>query len=142
MTMIETETIICPACNAEQKDTVYRSINAMEDPELVQKLMKGRINLFKCKECGHEAVIQSLLLFNDYRIDLKIQYYPAHWLEDNPEGVCNDYLGMLKQLKTFRQSIPFMSNSNKPESLMIVFSMDEMVNQIKFRTKLFELENG
>ena len=113
----------------------------MENPELVKKLMKGEINLFRCAKCGHEALIQLPLLFNDHRIDLKIQYYPEHWLEDNLEGVCSDYLSMLKQLEHFRQDFsPLMPNSNKPGSLMVVFSMDEMRNQIRFRTKLFEVE--
>jgi len=36
MTMIETETIICPACNTQQETTVYQTINAMENPELMK----------------------------------------------------------------------------------------------------------
>jgi len=55
----------------------------------VQKLMKGEINLFKCVECGHEAQIESPLLFNDYRIGLKIQFYPEHVLKEKPEAVVN-----------------------------------------------------
>jgi hypothetical protein len=39
--MIETETISCPACQVEQETSVYQTINAMEDAELVQKLMQG-----------------------------------------------------------------------------------------------------
>lgn len=142
MTRIESETISCPACNKEQETTVYETINAMEDPELVQKLLNREINLFRCAGCGHEALIQLPLLFNDHRIDLKIQYFPEHWLEDNPEGVCNDYLGMLKQMEHFRQDFgPFMPGSDKQGDLLVIFSMDEMVNQIKFKTKLFEVEN-
>ena len=104
MTMIETETIECPACNTVQDVNVSRTINAMESPKLVSKLMKREINVFKCSECGHEAYIQLPLLFNDHRIGLKIQYYPEHWLEDNPEGVRNDYLRMLKQMEEFQQN--------------------------------------
>ena len=89
MTMIETETISCPACNTQQETTVYQTINAMENSELVQKLIKGEINLFKCVECGHEAQIESPLLFNDYRIGLKIQFYPEHVLKEKPEAVVN-----------------------------------------------------
>jgi hypothetical protein len=35
-----------------------------------------------------------------------------------------------------------MPDSNKPGNLLVVFSMDEMINQIKFRTQLFEMENS
>ena len=34
-----------------------------------------------------------------------------------------------------------MPDSNKPENLLVVFSMPEMINQIRFRTKLLEVEN-
>jgi hypothetical protein len=141
MTMIETEAICCPACDVEQEVTVYQAINAKEDPELAQKLMKVEINFFKCKECGHEAFIQLPLLFNDHRTDLKIQYYPGHWLADNLEGVCNDYLAMLKQLEKLRKDFsPFMPGLEKHNGLMVVSSMDEMVKQLRFRTKLFEVK--
>ena len=142
MTMTESETIACPACKVEQDVDVYQTINAMENPELVQKLVAGKINIFKCAGCSHVAQIQLPLLFNDYRVGVKIQYYPEHWLADNPEEVCNDYLGMLTQMRQFRDDFPFMEKSNKPESLLVVFSMDEMINQIKFRTQLFEMANS
>jgi len=61
-------------------------------------------------------------------------------LKDNPEGVCNDYLGMLKQMEQFDQDLgPLMPNSNNPGSLLVVFSMKELINQIRFRTKLNEI---
>ena len=61
-------------------------------------------------------------------------------MEDNPKGVCNDYLGMLKQMEEFNQDFgPFMPSSNNPGSLLVVFSKDEMLSQIKIRTKLNEI---
>jgi hypothetical protein len=117
MTMIETETIGCPACKVEQDVDVYQTINAMENPELVPKLMAGEISVFTCAACGHVAQIHTPLLFNDHRMDLKIQFYPEHLLVENPEYVCNDYLEMLKQMEKFRQEFGlFMPDSNKPET--------------------------
>ena len=140
MTMIETETIACPACKKKQAVDVYETINAMENPELLQKLMVGEINVLTCTACGHVARIHTPLLFNDHRMDLKIQFYPEHLLVENPEYVSNDYLEMLKRMEKFRQEFGlFMPDSNKPESLLLVFSMDEMKSQIKFRTQLFEM---
>lgn len=138
--MFETETIACPACKKKQAVDVYQTINAMENPELVQKLMAKEISVLTCNACGHVAKIHTPLLFNDYRMDLKIQFYPEHLLVENPEYVCNDYLEMLKQTEKFRQDFSlFMPYLNKPGSLSVVFSMDEMINQIKFRTQLFEM---
>jgi hypothetical protein len=142
MTIIERETIGCPACKVEQDVDVYQTINAMENPELVRNLLSREINVLTCSACGHVAQIHTPLLFNDYRMDLKIQFYPEHLLVENPEYVSNDYLEMLKQMEKFREEFGlFMPDSNKPGSLLVVFSMAEMVNQIRFRTKLFELEN-
>jgi hypothetical protein len=143
MTLFETETIKCPACKMKQAVDVYQTINAMENPELVQKLMAGEISVLTCTACGHVAKIHTPLLFNDHRMDLKIQFYPKHLLVENPEYVGNDYLEMLKRNKKFRQDFSlFMPDLNKPESLLVVFSMDEMRSQIKFRTQLFEMANS
>ena len=142
MTMIETETIACPACKKKQAIDVYQTINAMEDPELVQKLMAGELNVLTCNACGHVAQIHTPLLFNDYRLGLKIQFYPEHLLVENPDYVCKNYLGMLKEIEKFREEFSlFMPDLNKSKNLLVVFSMDEMVNQIKFRAKLFDMEN-
>ena len=143
MTMIETETIACPACKKKQAVDVYHTINAMENPELVQKLMAGELNILRCNACGHVAQIHTPLLYNDHRIGLKIQFYPDHLLVENPEYVCNDHLEMLKQIEKFRQDFRlFMPDLNKPGSLLVVFSMKEMIRQIRFRTKIFEMENN
>ncbi len=143
MTMIETETIACPACKKKQAVDVYQTINAMENPELVQKLMAGEISVLTCTACGHVAKIHTPLLFNDHRMDLKIQFYPEHLLVENPEYVGNDYLEMLKRMEKFRQDFRvFMPDLNKPGNLLVVFSMDELINQIKFRSQLFEMANS
>lgn len=142
MTMTEAEIIACPACKKKQAVDVYQTINAMESPELVQKLMAGELNVLRCTACGHVAQIHTPLLFNDYRIGLKIQFYPEHLLAENIEYVCNDYLEMLQQMKKFQQEFGLlMQDPNKAGSLLVVFSRKEMIKQIKFRTKLFELEN-
>ena len=143
MTMIEAETIACPACKKKQAVDVYQTINAMENPELVKKLMAGEISVFTCTACGHVAKIHTPLLFNDHRMGLKIQFYPEHLLVENPKYVGNDYLEILEQMKRFRHDYSlFMPDLNKPRNLLVVFSMDEMINQIKFRTQLFEMANS
>ena len=143
MTMSETETIACPACQKKQAVDVYQTINAVENPELVQKLMTGKINVLTCTACGHVAQIHTPLLFNDHRKNLKIQFYPEHLLVENPEYVSNDYLEMLKGMEKFRQEFGlFMPDSSKPGSMLVVFSLDEMRSQIKFRTQLFEMANS
>ena len=72
MTMIETETIGCPACKVEQEVDVYQTINAMENPELVQKLMAGEIT------SSHAPHAAMRLRFNA----AVVQRLP-NWLEDS-----------------------------------------------------------
>jgi hypothetical protein len=115
----------------------------MENPELVKKLMAGEISVFTCTACGHVAKIHTPLLFNDHRMGLKIQFYPEHLLVENPKYVGNDYLEILEQMKRFRHDYSlFMPDLNKPRNLLVVFPMDEMINQIKFRTQLFEMASS
>ena len=66
MTMIETETIGCPACKVEQDVDVYQTINAMENPELLQKLMAGEIKI----GLGYNALLQADLTHNE-----SVRYY-------------------------------------------------------------------
>jgi hypothetical protein len=106
--MIDTETIACPACKVEQDVDVYQTINAMENPELVPKLMAGEISIFTCTACSHVAQIHTPLLFNDHRMGLKIQFYPEHLLVENPEYVVNDYLEMVKQMENSGRNSDFL----------------------------------
>ena len=48
---------------------------------------------------------------------------------------------MLEQLEKLRKDFsPFMPGLEKQDGLMVVFSLAEMVNQIRFRTKLFDVQ--
>lgn len=77
MTMTESETISYTECKIEQDVNVYQTINTLENPELFLKLVAGDINSFTCSECSHAANIQLPLLFNDYRVGVRIHYYGA-----------------------------------------------------------------
>jgi hypothetical protein len=84
--MIETETIACPACKVEQ-DVTYIRPSMHGEPGTGAKADGRRNKIFTCTACGHVAQIHTPLLFNDHRMDLKIQFYPEHLLVENPEYV-------------------------------------------------------
>ncbi len=136
MTSTAIERIICPACGFRQEFQFYESINALEDPGMVEKLFAGEINLFICASCGHKVIVEVPLLYNDIRMGLKIQYFPSVWLEEKPERVCKQYIEMLSTLKAFRDDFGFMTESMRNQTIHVVSSMEEMVAQIKFRTHL------
>lgn len=46
------ENVICPNCGAENCITVYASINATLNPELVEKMKSGELFIYECPKCG------------------------------------------------------------------------------------------
>lgn len=138
MTLMARETILCPACGSKQEIEVYKSINANITPELVNRLFDGEINVFNCTSCGHIALVNQPLLFNDMRMEPKIQYFPVDWLNENIDSVCDQYRGIVAELEKFRSEFGFMSKTIREMDLCVVFSLDEMVAQIKFRRHLRE----
>ena len=138
MTSTANETIICPACETRQEIELYESINALENPALVRKMLGGDINLFVCNACGHTAQVEVPLLYNDLRLGVKIQYFPAMLLDQEPENLCEQYLAMVAEMKSFQVEFGFMADSMANQSLHVVFSMEEMIAQIKFRALLHE----
>lgn len=136
MTLKAVETITCPKCRFRQGTELYETINAVEDPELVEGLFAGEINVFTCVRCGHRAEIQAPILFNDLKTGVKIQYFPAIWLDESPADLCQHYRKMMAQLKSFQADFGFMAQSIREQELRVVFSMDEMIAQIKFKRHL------
>jgi transcription elongation factor Elf1 len=136
MTLMAKETIPCPACGLEQEIEVYQTINADITPELVDRLFDGKINVFNCTSCGHRAFVNQPLLFNDMRKEQKIQYFPVDWLNADIDSVCEQYRELMAELEKFRSDFGFMAKSFREMSIHVVFYLDEMIAQIKFKRHL------
>ncbi len=138
MTSIAVETIVCPECGFNQETELYESINAIEDPELVERLFTREINVFTCAKCGYRAEVEVPLLYNDLKTEVKIQFFPAIWLDKAPADLCRYYRKMMAQLKSFQTDFGFIAESIQKQKILVVFSLDEMIAQIKFRRHLRE----
>lgn len=136
MTMMSKETVLCPACGFKQEIEVYQTINADITPELVNRLFDGEISVFNCTSCGHRALVNQPLLFNDMRREQKIQYFPVDWLNENIDSVCEQYRGLMAELEKFRSDFGFMAKSFREMTIHVVFYLDEMIAQIKFKRHL------
>jgi len=136
MTSKAVVTIVCPECRFRQETELYESINAIEDPELVECLFAKEINVFTCSKCGHRAEVEAPLLFSDLKTEVKVQYFPAIWLDRAPTDLCQHYREMMDRLKEFQTDFGFMAKSIRKQEIRVVFSLDEMVAQIKFRRHL------
>jgi len=138
MTQLREEQVTCPSCHKSHNVTLYDTINADLNPDFRVELLDGKINAFKCSQCGHEALIDIPLLYHDMKRKFGIWYYPVQLLEQ--EDFCDDFSidGKLKfdnplqNLPGFKKAENYLSESH------IVFNMQEMIFYIIFRERLFD----
>lgn len=134
MSQIETIEIECPECKEKQATTVWYSLNSSLDPEDKELLFAGKINMFHCQTCSHDAFIPLDFLYHDMGKRFCFQFYPLHYLENDeffnsftPEG--QPAFGEMTE-KTEKQAPYFLRTH-------VVFSMDALIHYVMFRDKLF-----
>ena len=71
------QTMACPSCQADQKFTVWKSVNVSLDPELKSKLMSGELTRFTCDACGHTADVVYSILYHDMEKQLMVWMVPS-----------------------------------------------------------------
>lgn len=84
MSLMSVRDLACPKCGHKQETEVWQSVNVSLDPKLREKLLRGEINVFKCRSCQNSALIETPLLYNDMSRRYCVQYYPFR-LVDQPE---------------------------------------------------------
>lgn len=57
--------IVCPACGQTQKLELYTSINAEENPELRQDILRESIFDWECRHCGYIAQMAYPMIYHD-----------------------------------------------------------------------------
>lgn len=72
-----TQQIKCPACQKLQEVTLWQSITASDSPDLKDDLLKGKVNIFKCSECGQTALVPLPMLYHDKKKHLMISFSPC-----------------------------------------------------------------
>ena len=136
MTQMESHNLNSPKCGHVQDAVVWTSLNVSLDPNLREKLFNGEINIFVCQECGNRALVNVGLLYHDMHRQYCVWYYPVQAMED-PEF-----------FKTFTKdgklNIDGLSKvvgkiGNYMVEPHIVFDLDEMIQYITFRDKLYDL---
>ena len=137
MTRREEVEIDCPGCGQRQPMEICQSINVHSDPELRARLFELRLNVFRCENCGHEAGVDTPLLYHDMERRFTVQYFPAEALEDpdafsawNPDGT---FALDLPDSPLF-EGAAYMSHPH------VVFELNEMVRYIVFREMLHARE--
>lgn len=135
MTMKEEIPIPCPQCKETSPTLIWRTLNVDVDPEDKKLLFAGKVNVFKCAKCGHEAGIDTPLMYHDMRLAFVVQYYPAQYINDTklyeqflPDGTID------KKMPEY-SSIPLegIEYLRKPH---IVFNLNELLHYVVFRERL------
>lgn len=141
--MSKTEVIdfACPKCREAAKVTIYRSINATEDPAARQLLLDGRVNAFACSKCGNTGYLLVSLLYHDMTRRFVVQYHPFPAIRSDDFMRQFDTQGQARldraQLpREFRHRLDYFAH------IHVVFDMGELMRYVLFRERLAELEPG
>jgi hypothetical protein len=74
MTVKDRMTLACARCGHAQAATLYASVTAAEDPELVGRLLDGTLQRVTCERCGHAREVARDLLHVDRHARRWVQY--------------------------------------------------------------------
>ena len=69
--------IRCPSCGTVTEMTLWQSLTADDSPDLKDDLLKGKVNIFKCRECSQAALVPEPLLYTDANCKLMISFSPC-----------------------------------------------------------------
>ncbi len=75
--------IKCPRCGTQGEAEVWSIVDAQANPEAKIKILRAKINLFRCGNCGYPMSIPAYLLYHDVENGFCVQYFPRHAVEDN-----------------------------------------------------------
>lgn len=76
MSIISEALAPCSKCGAQNKVTVYRSINISENPELKDKVRDGSLFLWECPHCGQVNLARYETLYHDPAAKLMVWLIP------------------------------------------------------------------
>jgi hypothetical protein len=64
MSIAGTVSVRCPSCGRSHEAKLVQSINARDEPALVEQLIAGELNVLACT-CGRRTLLEATLLFHD-----------------------------------------------------------------------------
>jgi predicted RNA-binding Zn-ribbon protein involved in translation (DUF1610 family) len=136
MSVRDTVEAKCPACGEESSVTVWRAINATNDPDARELLLAGSVNVFSCPKCRYESLLDIDLLYHDMERKFSVQYYPFERLADDGFLEAFDAEGRLAG------PLDLPGNAEYLRRPHIVFELGELVRYIAFRERLHGVATG
>lgn len=116
--------IRCPQCGQYQEITVWHSITVSDSSDLKADLLSGKINIFRCPDCGAPALLPTPLLYHDEEKHLMFSFTPCETevqraqLFDNVKTASRES-GELDKLEDY--DLRFISDYNQLLEKILVF---------------------
>lgn len=101
MSLLSSQSILCPSCGKSDDIKIYSSINVREDPDLKEKVSDGSLFVWTCPTCGHRTLLRYPVLYHDPESRLMIWLTYDKYAESQAKKVfdgmdsLNDYTGRL-----------------------------------------------
>lgn len=92
-----TSTTLTCACGTTFEATIHQAVNVTLEPSLLYQLLAGRLNVFKCPNCGREAESAQPFVFHDMKRGLFAYVSPN---TDASEEERDQLLEQLRQVYT------------------------------------------
>ena len=118
--------------------TIYKSINATQDPEARKALLEGRVNRFVCGKCDHKGYLLVSFLYHDMDRQFLVQYHPFPAVQSD-EFLKDFEVSGRPRLESGKLAAEIDRKLKYFSEMHIVFDMAEMMRYIIFRERLHEL---
>ncbi len=127
MSISARQSVKCPKCGNISDITVWNSITVGNSEDLKEDLLKGRVNIFRCPECGVAGLMPTPLLYHDEAKKLMISFSPcndaesAHRLFDKIRKSSKES-GELKNTEGY--NLRFVTDYNALLEKILIFDND------------------
>lgn len=148
MSINSKQSVKCPKCGHVSDITVWNSITVSDSADLKEDLLRGRVNIFRCPECGQTGLMPTPLLYHDENKRLMISFSPcadpveAKRLYDNIRKSSKES-GELKKLEGY--NLRFVTDFNALLEKLLIFDAelnDKAVEVIKLMILSQDMEKS
>lgn len=139
MSMEQTVSVTCPACQAENACTLWSSLNADLDPAAKEQLLDGSLFEFTCEACGHTALLNYEMLYHDMQHRVMVSYCPPEQAEQRMaefEEIRRQNEAAGVSMQDYRFRIVTSQNALREKVLIFDLGLDDRIVEI---TKLYTL---
>jgi hypothetical protein len=130
--------IECPRCGRSGKVRIRSYVDTRADPRAKRDILTGRLNRFRCFECGFENQVLLEVFYHDPEKEFCVQCIPLKVARDNRflDSLTDDARPALN-LGTPEEIMPaYFSN------IHLVFDMEELTRYVIFRDWLARRKDG